>query len=104
MRYLILFGHAYCFYFYACTSCNTQCAGLDSCDRLLIRAFSAGSPAVKNNDISLMLRENRLETMHVYYVHSDFINAKLTLTFTMCYLGFILTCQPKSSAFILFFI
>lgn len=70
MRYLILFGHAYCFYFYACTSCNTQFAGLDICDRLLIRAFSAGSPAVKNNDISLMLRENRLETMlmHMYTV------------------------------------
>lgn len=96
MRYPILFGHAYCFYFYACTSCNTQFSGLDSCDRLLIRAFSAGSPAVKNNAISLMLRENRFETMDYVYVHSDFINAKLTLTFTMCYLGFILTCQPNA--------
>ncbi len=66
MRYLIRFGHAYCFYFYACTSCNTQFAGLDSCVRLLIRAFSAGSHAVKNNDISLMPRENRFETMNMY--------------------------------------
>ncbi len=65
MRYLILFGHAYCFYFYAC---NTLSAGLDSCVRLLIRAFSAGSHAVKNNDISLMPRENRFETMNMYCV------------------------------------